>query len=350
METKTATITEKAPKTLLILDGYGNTGSLIAALLLQQTDIKLVLAGRSLEKAEGAANRFNSIYTGKRVKGIYADAADTASLKRAFQGMDMVIVAASTAIYTREVALAALETGIDYLDIQYSTKKLAILNSLAEKINIANCCFITDGGFHPGIPAALVRFVAQYFDRMEKAIVGSVIKIDWASLSMVESSMNEFIEELSDYSALFFKEGHWKKAKMMGMVDYITMDFGREFNLQYCVPMFLEEMRCLPEKYPSLQETGFFVGGFNWFVDWIILPIAMVAWKIWPKGSIGLIRRLMVWGLTTFSKPPYGTMLKVEAQGEKESRLHVTDVVIYHEDGYKLTAIPVVACLLQYLC
>jgi len=44
------------------------------------------------------------------------------------------------------------------------------------------CCFIADGGFHPGLPAALVRYVAPHFDRLEKANVGSVINVDWASL------------------------------------------------------------------------------------------------------------------------------------------------------------------------
>jgi saccharopine dehydrogenase (NAD+, L-lysine-forming) len=57
----------------------------------------------------------------------------------------------------------------------------------------------------------------------------------------------------------------------------------------------------------------------------------------------------MKWGLDTFSKPPYGTVLKIEAQGEKESKDKAVNVSIYHEDGYMLTAIPVVACLLQYL-
>jgi saccharopine dehydrogenase (NAD+, L-lysine-forming) len=57
----------------------------------------------------------------------------------------------------------------------------------------------------------------------------------------------------------------------------------------------------------------------------------------------------MKWGLDAFSKPPYGTVLKIEAQGEKESKDKAVNVSIHHEDGYMLTAIPVVACLLQYL-
>lgn len=41
--------------TFLVLGGYGNTGRLIARLLLQESDVHVVLAGRSLERATAEA-------------------------------------------------------------------------------------------------------------------------------------------------------------------------------------------------------------------------------------------------------------------------------------------------------
>jgi saccharopine dehydrogenase (NAD+, L-lysine-forming) len=113
--------------------------------------------------------------------------------------------------------------------------------------------------------------------------------------------------------------------------------------------LFLEEMRLIPEMIPSLKETGFFVGGFNWFVDWLALPLAMVALKIWPQRAVKPMSKLMNWGVRRFSKPPYGVLLKVEARGKKDGKDKAMDVTIYHKDGYMFTAIPVAACLLQYL-
>ncbi len=57
----------------------------------------------------------------------------------------------------------------------------------------------------------------------------------------------------------------------------------------------------------------------------------------------------MKWGLNSFSKPPYGTLLKLEAQGTRAGKPEALDITLFHEDGYLFTAIPVVACLLQYL-
>jgi short subunit dehydrogenase-like uncharacterized protein len=337
------------PKTILLLGGYGNAGRPLARLLLQESNARLVLAGRSAKKAASTALELNHICVGERAAGITADASDAGSLKRAFQGVDLVVVASSTARYASQVAGAALEAGIDYLDIQYSTQKITALKLLATQIEAAGRCFITDGGFHPGLPAALVRYAVQFFDRLEKANVGSVLKQDWASLSLPIETLVELIEEINDFEPLFFKDRRWKRARLSGMLDYQSMDFGQTFGRQYCAPMLLEEMRSLPEAIPSLTEAGFFVGGFNWFVDWLVLPLAIIGLRVWPQGATRPLARLMRRGLNAFSKPPYGIVLKLEAQGIKDGKVKTMELSLYHEDGYLFTAIPVAACLLQYL-
>ena len=336
-------------QTILLLGGYGNTGRPLARLLMQETPARLVIAGRNAEKAACAAEELNQMCGFERAMGLAADASEPESLRRAFVGADIVVVASSTARYARQVAAAALAAGLDYLDIQYSTRKTAALQSLSGEIEAAGRWFVTDGGFHPGLPAALVRFAAPCFDRLEMAVVGSVIKENWAALDLPDETLIELVEELNDFVPLTFKDGCWQKAPLAGMLEYRRMDFGREFGLQPCVAMFLEEMCSLPELYPSLQETGFFVGGFNGFVDWFVLPVGMLAMKIWPRRAVKPLARWMRWGLDTFSKPPYGTMLKLETRGFQSGRAKSMEVTLFHPDGYLFTAIPVAACLLQYL-
>ena len=336
-------------KTIMILGGYGNTGRPLARLLLQESNAQLVLAGRNLEKALGLANELNQVFEGNRVRGACVDASDLVSLRQAFAKVDFVVVASSTTQFTSQVATAALEARIGYLDIQYSTQKIALLRSMTTAIQQAGCCFITDGGFHPGLPAFLVRYVAQFFDQLLSARVGSVIKEDWKSLEVEESTIYELMELMSDFDMSIFKSGKWKKVSLVSTSDYISMDFGGDFRRQFCAPMLLEEMRGLPEMFPTLQDTGFYVGSFNWFTDWVIMPVAMIAMKLWPHAALKPMARWMHWGLKTFSKPPYGTVLKVEATGEKDGQPKTIQVIISHPDGYLFTAIPVAACLLQYL-
>ncbi len=339
-------------KNLLILGGYGNTGRPLARLLLQETDAHLLLAGRDLAKALALAAKLNAGFGGDRVRGCHVDAADPASLRQAFAEVDLVAVASSTADYTEQVAGAALEAGIDYFDVQYSTHKAAVLQGMARQIEEAGLCFITDGGFHPGLPAALIRYLAPEFDEVKTARVGSVIKIDWTALELAPSTMEEFVTEFMDFESLVFRDGRWQKASLLAMMKPETVDFGRQagpgFGRQYCIPMFLDEMRAIPVLYPELQETAFFVGGFNWVVDWLISPLVMAALKLWPSRAKRPMGRLMLWGLRTFGKPPYGTLLKAEIRGQKDGLARAIDLILYHEDGYAFTAIPAAACLLQY--
>ena len=336
-------------KTILILGGYGNTGRPLARLLLNESEAKLVLAGRNIDKAHRLADELNNSVAGNRVSGVYADGSDTASLRKAFIGIDFIVVASSTTQYTHQIATMALEARAGYLDVQYSTQKIILLRSMADEIQQAGCCFITDGGFHPGLPAFMVRYVSLYFDRLESAIVGSVIKEDWKSLDVESSTLYELVELMNDFEMVAFKAGNWKKASLFGLSDYLRMDFGRKFGMQFCAPMMLEEMRPLPDLFPTLKETGFYVGSFNWFVDWVIMPLALVAMKLSPHLAKRPMARWMHWGLNTFSKPPFGTMLKVEARGEKDGRPKTMQITIAHPDGYMFTAIPVAACLLQFL-
>jgi len=334
------------PKNILILGGSGNTGRQIAGLLLQETALSLVLAGRALSKAEAVALELNQRFSGERVSAISLDAADSESLAGALSGVDLLLVASSTSAYTADVAQAALACGVDYMDVQYSTAKLDLLKAKEEEIKAAGLCFITDGGFHPGLPAALVRYTGLYFDRLERANVGSVIKIDWAALDIGMDTVDEMLLEFRDFKPLAFQAGQWKQVSMW---KPMSMDFGGVFGKQPCVAMYLEEMHSLPDLLPGLQETGFYVGGFNWFVDWLVTPLALASLRIWPRASLRPMARLMLWGLRTFSKPPYGTLLKCESAGWKDGKLLKDDLILSHPDGYTLTAIPVVACLLQYL-
>lgn len=336
-------------ETFLILGGYGNTGRYVAQLLLQETNTRLVLAGRNQQKADKAATEFNKTFPGARVTGLAVDASDYDGLKRAFEGIDMVVVASSTSEHIETTARAAIQCQVDWMDPQYSTKKTKSLRSLSQEIKNAGCCFITDAGLHPGLPAALVRYAALNFDQLQIAKVSSVIKINWANLDLGGTTMNEFVSEFMSFKPVTFQDKHWVNLGFWSMMKPVWFEFGEPFGRQYGIAMDLDEMHSLPDLYPDLVETGFFVGGFNWFVDWIVSPLAVIALKISPKKGVPLAAKLMGWGLTKFSKPPYGTLLKLDSSGITNGRQTRIEVFVSHPDGYLLTAIPMVACLLQYI-
>lgn len=332
---------------ILILGGYGNTGRLIAEYLLPECDANIIISGRDASKAEALTRQLAVKYPG-RVTGRRLDAGDASAMHSALDGVHFLVAASSTSQYAETTARACIDKGVDYLDVQFSSTKVKVLQNLQDEISRSGRIFITEGGFHPGLPAALVRYAALKFDRMFKANVGSVIKVNWNELSFSPATITEIVGEFSDFNMLFFKDGAWKRGRMDIVMDYIRMDFGAPFGRQVCMPMILEEMRALPKSFPELRETGFFVGGFNPVTDWIVMPLMMVGLKIIPRASQQM-ERLMVWSLQKFSRPPYGTRLKLEAEGEKNGQRTKFEMLLSHADGYVFTAVPVVATILQWL-
>jgi saccharopine dehydrogenase (NAD+, L-lysine-forming) len=68
-----------------------------------------------------------------------------------------------------------------------------------------------------------------------------------------------------------------------------------------------------------------------------------------PRHSLRPLTRLLRWGLNRFSRPPFGTLLQLEASGQAGGAPQRLALSIGHADGYALTAIPAAACLRQYL-
>jgi len=58
---------------------------------------------------------------------------------------------------------------------------------------------------------------------------------------------------------------------------------------------------------------------------------------------------MLEWGLKKFSGTPFGTTIILEAKGLKNRQEQKLKVRLFHEDGYIMTAIPVVCCMMQYL-
>ena len=325
--------------TILILGGYGYTGKLLAKHLLAQSQAKIILGGRNLDKAQ----RFTDELNDDRVSALRVDAANVDSLRAALRNVDLILVAAPTTQHARTVICAALDAKVDYLDVQYSNKKLEVLKELSAEIEQDGLCFVTEAGYHPGLPSAMVRYAVTQFDNIESALTAGYLNMG-KSLPYSEA-VDELMEGFIDYQAQVYKNGSWTKPNNWEMRKF---DFGEEIGERTCYSMFFEEMRCLPEMYPTLKETGFYISGSNWIADLLITPIVMVGLKIAPRRGLTPLGKLMWWGMQQ-SPPPYVVALKVEAKGLKNGQHAQVQMRIEHPDGYELTAIPVVAFLLQYM-
>ena len=325
--------------TILILGGYGATGQPLTRHLLKCTDAKIIIAGRSLDKAKAFADSLND----PRVTFVRVDAADESSLYASLRGVTLCLVAAPTTAHTGQVARACLDAGADYLDIQFASSKLTALRALEPEIQKAGRCFVTEAGYHPGLPSALVRYAASHMDLLESAPVAGYLNI--GNVPYTEA-VDELVEAFKNYDARVFKNGAWTKR---GSYEMRKFNFGAHIGQKFCYSMFFEELDGLPAMFPSLKETGFYLASVNLLVDTLLTPLVMLGLKLFPKRAARPLGKLVWWEMTALTKPPYCVVLSVEAKGRKNGSPREVRARIEHADGYELTAIPVVAFVEQYL-
>jgi len=326
-------------KTILILGGYGATGRLLTKHLLAQTDHQIIVGGRDLDKARAFAASLQD----PRLSTVQVDAVDPVSLRQALRGVDFLLVAAPTTHHARTVIRGALEANVDYLDVQYSDLKLEQLRLHEREIAENKLCFITEAGYHPGLPSALIRYAASKLDCVESAWTAGYLNV--GNLPYTEA-VDELMEGFVHYQAQVYADGAWTRP---GKWEMRKFDFGQGIGVKTCYSMFFEELRLIPELYPTLRDAGFYIAGLNPLADLLVTPLVMLGLKIAPKRGIRPLGKLMWWAMNR-SKPPYRVVLKVEASGQLNGRPAKLEASIQHEDGYELTAIPVVALLMQYDC
>jgi saccharopine dehydrogenase (NAD+, L-lysine-forming) len=334
-------------ETIMVLGGYGTTGRTLCELLLEHGDAGVVVAGRSLEKGEAAAAELGERYPG-RVTARAADAADAVSLARALDGVGLVAVAASVLRHAGTVAQAALDAGADYFDLLLtSEEKLAALERLRPRLEAEGRCFVTDGGIHPGLSAVLIRALAPAFGRLERAEVAGLLKLDWAAYDFQPSTIHEFANEFRDYRMETLRDGVWQRIEWRDAMR--SVDFGPPWGGQRCSLMYMKELELLPEHLPDLSTCGSYVSGFNPVVDTTVLPLGMAVMRYAPDTLGRPYSRLLAWSLRRFSRPPYGTVFQVEAEGVgKAGEALQAGLRITHPDGYWLTSAAAAACLLQW--
>lgn len=333
---------------ILLIGGYGEAGKRIAEYALRfLKTIEIIIAGRTLQKAQALADELNQTLKTTRTSARRVDVADVNDLTNAMKEVDFVINASGTIIYTEQIVKAVLSSGRDYLDMQLSSPtKLNILRQYASTFKTKGICYMTDGGFHPGVPAALVRYAAQQLDTLETGNVYCAMKIDWASLAITEDTKYEFVDELKNFNMTHLENGVWVNPSWSKATQ--RYEFGAPYGNEVCMPMHLEEFRELKQQLPFLQSAGLFISGFNPITDWFVAPLVIIGFKILPERFNKSLAKFFNWGLQ-FSKPPFGIRIIAQCKGTKDQEPATLRISVDHEDGYVLTAIPVVACLKQYI-
>jgi len=328
-------------KRILLLGGYGAVGRTFAKLLLQETLAEIIIAGRREDKAKSFAESLAKEFPDRNISSRFADASVYSSLVKAFQNIDLVVVLTTTPPLIKQIGKAALEANCDYLDILVSDTTITELSEFSNTILEKQKTFITQAGFHPGLPAVFIRFGAKYFDTYEKAAIGLAMN---ARFETAEQAV-EIVHLISEFNAEIYRNGSWGKSTYK---DARPFDLGKKFGKKTLFPLQMEEVK-QPQQTYNLKEVGVYVSGFNWVTDYFVMPLIMLTQKIKKGFAIKTMLRLFTWSVNRFSSEYQGVVFVNDAEGMKNGKRLKIQIKAEHESAYLFTAIPVIACLKQYL-
>ena len=333
---------QNVSKRVLLVGATGYAGNKLASYLLKETGATVILAGRSRAKLDDLQSGLRQQDLAHRLEVLELDAANLDSA--ALDDFDLLVNATAEGPHNARLIQACLDHRADWIDMQMNNELLNPPPVLRESIESAGRCFVIQAGFHPGIIAPLVRYACQQMDVMDRAIVGSVIR-DKTGLPYT-SGFSELVASFRDYKGEMYIDGQWQKLRYEG---YPKLEFEYGFGELLSYPVEMTELRRLTELMPDLKKTGFFVAGFNWFADYLITPLIMLSSRIAPRQTEASLGRLLSWSTKRFSRPPYGTVVQVDAEGQRDSRSVSLRLSLFHEDTYVLTAVPTVAMIKQML-
>lgn len=327
---------------VVVLGGYGRAGRLVVEMLAEDEGLEVVVAGRNEPRAQDVASTLAR--RGRRVFAARADAGDGPTLRRAICGARLLVVASSSLDVVEVPMDACLAEGVDYFDLQIeSRRKERARSERRAAIGTSGRCFVTDGGFHPGLPAVLVRHAMARCDALLEADVGSFLKVDWREMGSTPGTAVEFARELLDMRMEAYRFGGWRKLPCR---EWPTFDAGAPFGAFRGVPMRLAELVELVASETAIRKTGFYLGGSAWMADWLVYPGAYLLAKL---GCLAAAGRVLKWGLSVTSHPPFACALLLDAVGTVGGEPRVLRYRVRSADGYRLTAAPAVACIRQML-
>src|SRR5690606_10012045 len=158
--------------TVLVIGGYGTFGSRLCRLLADEPRLTLIVAGRSLEKAEAFCRRPSEATL---IPAVFDRSADVAPLLAALRPGLVVDASGPFQAYGGDpyrIARAAIAVGADYLDLADGSDFVLGIDALDREARQAGRFVLSGASTVPALSGAVVRSLASNLSRIDGISVG----------------------------------------------------------------------------------------------------------------------------------------------------------------------------------
>ncbi|WP_036300819.1 saccharopine dehydrogenase family protein [Methylotenera sp. L2L1] len=261
---------------VLIIGGYGNFGSVISRTLAKESDIQIIVAGRSLQKAE----TFTQALDAKNIaEAIFIDInQNIATVLSNIKPNILIHTSGPFQGQSYDVAKACIQAGINYIDLadgRNFVEGIGSLNSLAKE---ANVLLISGASSVPCLTSALID---HYYDEFE-----ALDSLDYGITTAQKTTRG-----LATTAAILGYTGKSFQTIINGVQTKVYgwqgLTVRRYKNLGWRLLGYCDvpDLALFPKRYPSLKNIRFYAG--------LELPfIHVVLWGLSWLVRLGVIKHL----------------------------------------------------------
>lgn len=287
---------------ILIIGGYGNFGSYISKTLATENNITVIIAGRSIEKAQRFIKTIEAANTPEAV------ALDiTKDLDEGLQSINPDIVIHTSGPFqgqSYDVAQSCIKAGMHYIDLADARNFVAGINALDDIAKENNVLAVSGASSVPCLTSALVDYYLPEFEMLESLDYG-ITTAQKTNRGLATTAA------ILGYVGKPFKTLIGGRQKdVYGWQSLHTRKYsalGRRFLGNCDVP----DLELFPTRYPTLKNIRFYAG----------LEIPFIHLGLWTLS--GLVRIGLVRNLPAFAPFLLKTSFFFDGLGRDKSAFHM---------------------------
>jgi hypothetical protein len=299
-----------ADKSVLVLGGYGNFGARIVAELARDSELRIWVGGRNVDKTTALAKSI-----GGNVEPLAIDH-DAPNFTERLAALSPTVVIHTAGPFQGQgynVARACIEARAHYVDIADGREFVSAIGELNDEALRRDCLVVAGASSLPALSSAVVdRYVHEF---------GRIDLIEHAISSGAKPPGVATMQGVLGYAGKPFTrwQGNtWQTA--YGWMEPVAMKFPAPVGRRWLVSCDVPDLELFPKRYPSVQSVQFRAGiGFAATT----LGLCVLAW---------MARVKLIGNLAGYAAPLHRAAKFIEPLGTTWSAMRVRLVGIDKQD------------------
>ncbi len=276
-------------KSILILGGYGNFGKRISESLAKNANICLLIAGRSLEKANQLCEKLRPENYSAELKPVALDIFGDDFPQQLKTLSPFLVIHTSGPFQGQDyrVPQACIDAGAHYIDLADDRRFVCDIAKLDEQAKAKNLLVISGASSVPGLSSTVIDHYTKEFSRIDSIDIaiapGNRAERGEATVRAILSYTGHAINN--------FEDSEW--INKYGWMSPRKIDFGNTVGKRLLANVDVPDLELFPARYAPVKTVNFQAGLELPFLHWTMVGMAWLAKKRIVKNWSPLVKPIV---------------------------------------------------------